>query len=312
MDAILQLPPLPPHDPAPLAPAPHRVIAEWPAGTFLENLAVLDDGSIAVTVLTEARVDRVALTGERTTLAQFDAPPTGIALSGGALFVAVGEPGAGNAALHRIDPATGDAEAWMDLPGIRFANGLTPFDDGRLLLAESHVGQLCLIDLAARSLSVWLADARLERAGGVDFLPGANGVKRFGESVMVSSNGRAELYRAAVTADGAGPLELVADRLRVDDLAFDVTGAAYLCTHIGHSLDRLAPDGARVTLAGPDQGMAGSTACAFGRQGAERRALYVTTTGGIIAPPGGVLQPAKLVRIDIGVDGHPLSPEHDV
>lgn len=309
MEAILDLPPLPPHDAAPIAAVAHRVIAEWPVGTFLENLAVLDDGDIAVTVLTEARVDRVSLAGVRTTLVQFEAPPTGIALSGGKLFVAVGEPGAGGAALHCIDPATGAAEPWMDLPGIRFANGLTPFDPGRLLLAESHLGQLCLIDLASRTLTVWLADERLERAPGVDFLPGANGVKRFGDSVMISSNGRAELYRAAVTPDGAGPLERVTDRLRVDDLAFDVTGAAYLCTHIGHSLDHLAPDGTRVTIAGPDQGMAGSTACAFGRDGAERRALYVTTTGGIIAPPGGVLQPAKLVRLEIGVDGCPVDQE---
>jgi len=306
MDAIFELPPLPPHDAAPLHPVEHSVIAEWPKGTFLENLAVLDDGDIAVTVLTEARVDRVTLSGERSVLAQFVAPPTGIALSDGNVFVAVGEPGAGGAALFRIDPKTGMHERWMDLSGVRFANGLSPFDPGRLLLADSHLGQLFLIDLAARTLTIWIADERLQRAAGIDFLPGANGVKRFGDSIFVSSNGRAELYRAAVTPAGAGPIELVSDRLRVDDFAFDVDGAAYLCTHIGHSLDRLAPDGARVSLAGPDQGMAGSTACAFGKQGVERIALYVVTTGGIIAPPGGVLQHAKLVRLNIGAQGYPL------
>jgi hypothetical protein len=51
MDAILALPPdLPPHDAAPLRPVGHRVIAEWAPGTFLKNLAVLDDGDIAVAV----------------------------------------------------------------------------------------------------------------------------------------------------------------------------------------------------------------------------------------------------------------------
>jgi len=309
MDAILQLPPLPPHDAAQLDPVPHRVIAEWPVGTFLENLTVLPNGDIAVTVLTEARVDRVTLTGERTTLAQFDAPPTGIASIGDDVFVAVGEPGAGEAALYRIDATSGDHERYMVLPGIVFANGLTPFDAGRLMLADSHLGQLCLIDLAARTISVWLTDARLERAAGIDFLPGANGVKRFGNSIMVSSNGRAELYRVEITETGAGALELVSERLRVDDLAFDVEGAAYLCTHIGHSLDRLTPDGTRVSLAGPDQGTAGSTACAFGRNENERRALYVTTTGGIITPPDGILQPARLVRLEIGIDGYALEQE---
>ena len=42
-------------------------------------------------------------------------------------------------------------------------------------------------------------------------------------------------------------------------------------------------------------------------QGMERRALYVTTTGGIVTPPGGVLQAAKLVRLEVGTDGYPLS-----
>ncbi len=308
MDAILALPPnLPPHDSAPMHPVAHRIIAAWPTGTFLENLAVLDDGDIAVSVLSEARIDRVSLLGERTTLTQFDEPPTGLSVIGGALFAAVGEPGHGEAKLWRIDPASGQGVLWMPLDDVAFANGLTPFDAGRLLLAESWLGRLYLLDLAAKTMSVWLEDERLTRAPDIDFLPGANGVKRFGNTVTVSSNGRALLLRASVLPDGSsGPLEMVAERLRVDDLAFDVTGAAYLCTHIGHSLDRLSPNGTRVSLGGPDQGLAGSTACAFGRKGTEQTALYVTTTGGILTPPGGVLQPARLVRLETGNKGYPL------
>lgn len=37
MDAIDLPPGLPPHDAAPLMPVPHTVVAEWPAGTFIEN-----------------------------------------------------------------------------------------------------------------------------------------------------------------------------------------------------------------------------------------------------------------------------------
>jgi len=313
MDAILQLPPhLPPHDAAPLRPVPHQILAEWPEGTFLENLAVLDDGDIAVAVMTEARIDRVSISGRRqsvrSTLIQLVEPPTGLCVINGFLYAAVGEPGGGRAHLWRIDPRTGTGEGWMALEGVVFANGLTPFDGSRLLLADSHLGKLFLIDLANKRTTVWIEDERLTRADGIPFLPGANGVKRFGNIVTVSSNGRALLLRATVLADGAaGPLEVIAERLRVDDLAFDVHGAIYLCTHIGHSLDRLSPSGKRVTLGGPMQGLAGSTACAFGREGAERQALYVTTTGGIVTPPGGVLQPAKLVRLEVGADGYPLS-----
>jgi sugar lactone lactonase YvrE len=305
MDAIFALPPnLPAHDAAPLHPVPHRTIAEWPLGTFLENLAVLDDGDIAVSVMTEGRIDRVSPSGARSPLIQFEAPVTGLCVLGAALFAAVGEPGAGAAQLWRIDPASGRGAAWMPLDGVAFANGLTPFGPHRMLLAESHHGRLCLVDVAARSTQTWFEHEWLTRAPGLDVLPGANGVKRFGDRVTLSSNGRALLLRVPVRPDGsAGALEVVAQRLRVDDLAFDVQGNAYLCTHIAHTLDRLGPGGERFSLGGPDQGLAGSTACAFGRHGTERRALYVTTTGGILTPPGGVLQPARLVRLEIGVDG---------
>ena len=309
MDPILQLPPdLPPHDPAPLETVPHRVIAEWPLGTFLENIAVLDNGDIAVAVLSEARIDRVTLGGARSTLIQLAAPPTGLAVIGGMLYAAVGEPGAAEPVLWQIDPATGAGAPHLAITGAIFANGLTPFDATRLLVTDSWQGRIYRIDLAAGTTTVWAEDPRLLRAPGFDFLPGANGVKRFGDQVMVSSTGPAQLLSIVVAPDGsAGEARLVAERLRVDDLAFDSAGNAYLTTHIGHSLDRIAPDGTRVTLAGPEQGLAGSTACAFGRHGEERRALYVTTTGGIVLPPDGVLQGAKLVRLEVGAEGHPLT-----
>jgi hypothetical protein len=314
MEAILSLPPtLPPHHAVELRPVPHRIVAEWPTGTFLENIAVLDDGAIAVSLLSDARIDRVSLTGERSTLRRFSAPVTGLAMLGGYLYAAVGEPGKETAALWRVDPRTGQAERWMALDGVVFANGVTPFDKTRLLIAESWAGQLVLTDITRKSTSVWLADERLTRAPGIDFLPGANGAKRFGARVLVSSTGRALLLEAMLSPDGsAGALTLVSEHLRVDDLAFDAAGNAYLCTHIGHSLDRLTPSGERVSLGGVAQGLAGATACAFGRDGLERSALYVTTTGGIVTPPEGLLQPAKLVRLEVGEAGYRLAAaEHE-
>jgi len=73
-----------------------------------------------------------------------------------------------------------------------------------------------------------------------------------------------------------------------------------------YSLVRLAPNGTRQTLAGPGEGMVGSTAAAFGRRTDDRTALYVTATGGVFAPFEGKLQPAKLVRLDVGIEGAPL------
>lgn len=307
MDPVLHLPPLPMHDPAPVTPVPASVVATWPTGTFLENLVVLDDRSIVVSVLSEARLDLVSPNGSVEVLHEFDAPVSGLAEANGRLFVAVGEAGAGQPALWMVDVPTRVAIPWMDLQDVAFANGVTPFAPGELLIADSWSGILWHVDVAQRQTRAWLQDERLTRAPGVDFLPGANGVKRFGDEVTVSSNGRALLLRAAVLADGrAGALELVADHLRVDDFAYDRAGRLYLTTHIGHSLDRLDRDGRRIGLGGVAQGLAGSTACAFGHGAGDARALFVTTTGGLLAPPNGILEPARLVRLEVDAIGHPL------
>ncbi len=44
---------------------------------------------------------------------------------------------------------------------------------------------------------------------------------------------------------------------------------------------------------------AGSTACAFGRAAGDAGALYVTTNGGMTAPWRGVVQEAKLLRLEM-------------
>lgn len=186
MDAILQLPPtLPPHDAAPVTVVPHRVVASWPAGTFVENLVVLDDRSIVVSVLSEARLDRIANDGDVTVLRQFDAPPTGLALVDGALFVAVGEPGGSAPTLWRLDPLTGNGEPWMTLDGLTFANGVTPFAPSELLIAESWHGQLCRVELAEKRVSVWIEDEPAD-AGTGDRLPAG---REWREAVRQRSNG---------------------------------------------------------------------------------------------------------------------------
>jgi hypothetical protein len=58
----------------------------------------------------------------------------------------------------------------------------------------------------------------------------------------------------------------------------------------------LYPDGRREDVAGHDQGIAGSTSVAIGNF--PSRALYVTTTGGLLSPPGDEVEPARLVRVN--------------
>jgi hypothetical protein len=52
--------------------------------------------------------------------------------------------------------------------------------------------------------------------------------------------------------------------------------------------------------------MVGATAVAFGRTAADRQAVYVTTTGGTMTVAPDELEPAKLVRVEVGVAGAEL------
>jgi hypothetical protein len=117
------------------------------------------------------------------------------------------------------------------------------------------------------------------------------------------------MVRVPIQPDGsAGNIEVAATRLSADDFAFGMSGSVYITTHPEHTLVRLEPSGARSTLAGPEQGMVGSTACAFGRAPGDENAIYVTTDGGFLIPHEGGIQDAKLVRMEVGEPGWPLLP----
>jgi hypothetical protein len=108
------------------------------------------------------------------------------------------------------------------------------------------------------------------------------------------------------TRRSAGVLELAFEDVRADDFAFSELKTMYIATHVAQSVLRLQADGTRTTIAGPSEGMVGSTACAFGRAPEDAHTLYVTTNGGLSLPYQGQLQDAKLVRLDLGERGAPL------
>lgn len=103
-------------------------------------------------------------------------------------------------------------------------------------------------------------------------------------------------------------MEVVAEELHTDDFAFAESGTTYIATHPAQTVMRLHPDGRRETIAGPDEGAVGCTACAFGRGGEDRKSVYVTTTGGLLYPYRGEIQDAKLLRLMVGERGQPLLP----
>jgi hypothetical protein len=297
----------PDHDGGQFAPI-LATVATWRAPAFLENVAIDAEGAVFVTVYSHNRVDRYdPATRATTPFAELPAPPMGLAFdASGALWITAGALRKGPGYVYRVQ-RDGAVRQWCELPDALFINGCTVHPNGgSLLVCESASGRILAIDLGQPGRrDVWLQEDRLQSV--VPGYPGANGIKIFDGWAWISVSGRGMMVRVPVRPDGsAGTLEIAATRLLADDFAFGMSGSAYITTHPEHTLVRLDPSGARTTLAGPEQGMVGSTACAFGRAPGDEQALYVTTDGGFLIPHQSGIQDAKLVRMEVGESGWPL------
>ena len=298
----------PDHDGGKLAPIEATTVATWRARAFLENLAIDAEGAVYVSVYSHNRVDRYdPATRATTPFAELPAPPMGLAFdASGVLWMTGGTLYQGPGYIWRVE-RSGAVRQWCELPDATLMNGCTMHPNGRTLLAcESASGHILAIDLGQPGRwEVWLQGDRLRSL--VPRYPGANGLKIREGWAWIGVSGRRLMVRAPIQPDGsAGGIEIASTRLLTDDFAFGMSGSVYAATHPEHTLVRLEPSGARTTLAGPEQGMIGSTACAFGRAPGDENAIYVTTDGGFLIPHESGIQDAKLVRMEVGEPGWPL------
>jgi sugar lactone lactonase YvrE len=298
----------PDHDGGKFAPIEATTVATWEARAFLENLAVDAEGAVFVTVYSHNRVDRYdPTTGATTTFAELPAPPMGLAFDpSGVLWVTGGTLREGPGYIWRVEQK-GAVRQWCKIRDALFINGCTMHPNGgSLLVCESASGHILTVDLDQPDRwDVWLQGDRLRPI--VPGYPGSNGIKIREDWAWISVSGRRLMVRVPIEPDGsAGNVEIAATRLLADDFAFGISGSVYITTHPEHTLVRLDPSGARTTLAGPEQGMVGSTACAFGRAPGDENALYVTTDGGFLIPHESGIQDAKLVRLEVGERGWPV------
>ena len=293
----------PPHQAAPTRKVPATTVASWPVGTFVENIVAYPDGGLVVAIHSKCELELIQSAKERRNFAQLPGPPTGLSLLGDDLFVSMGEPGKNGWSIRWVKP-NGSSEKLLDIPEALFLNGSTPFRSSSILVVDSILGQAIEIDTRTGQRKVWLDHDLLRKITANPMMPGVNGVKAFRGHVYFSNTERAKILRAPVKPDGAaGTPEVLAERFVGDDFALDMQGNLYVTTHVHNQLQRLSPTGERTVLAGVEEAMHGSTACAFGCGPNDRNCLYVTTTGGIIAPLDGRVREAKLMRLEIGVQG---------
>ncbi|UBF28825.1 DJ-1/PfpI family protein [Kovacikia minuta CCNUW1] len=299
-----QLPPIFTHTPEAIAPA--QIIAEFPVNTFLENIAANEQGDLFVTSYEEGKIYRVTPAGKVEEYASIGGNLAGIAFEPEGSLLAAGTVDQ-TPVVYRIDQ-TGAIATLITLPDAVFLNGMTYLTNNRYLIADSFKGAIWEIDATAKTAQIWLQHERLAPSEAkFPPFPAANGLKVYNNTVYISNTQRQQLIRIPLQADyTAGPLEVFLTNVNLDDFAFDAEGNLYAATHVYNSVVRISPDGQVTAIAKAEQGMAGSTALAFGRTSADSQSLYVTTNGGMSLPLSDGVQSGKVVRLDVGIAGHML------
>jgi hypothetical protein len=298
------LPPIFSETPTELSPA--RLIAEFPAQTFLESIVVSADNTLFVSSHLDGKVWRIGKDGVPVVHAAIAGKATGLAAlpTGGLLLSAWDEQNI--ATVFQISPQ-GAVEVVVKIPDAIFLNGMTHLMGDRYLIADSYRGAVWVLDIGTKIAQSWLEHPHLARSSPDKEFPAANGLKKFGDALYVSNTEKMQVVKIPIQADGSpGEPERWGPTVNLDDFAFDIAGNLYGTTHVYNSVVKIAPDGTMFTIAEAEQGMTGSTALAFGKRDGDRTAVYVVTNGGLSFPPPTGLEASKVVRLEVGMEGLPL------
>ena len=300
-----QLPPI--FDQTPKAIVPDFLFAEFPVNTFLENITVNAIGTLFVTSYEDGVIYEINPTGQRHEFARVDGKTAGLAFDQEGDLLVSGATAQGISAVFKV--AQSGVETLVTIADAIFLNGMTHLIDDRYLIADSYLGAIWEFNATQKSAKVWLEHDVLDRRSLENPIPGVNGLKIFQGTLYASNTQYQHLVRIPISSDGnPNTPEIFVQNANIDDFAFDVQGNLYGTTHIYDSVVRIAPDGTMTTIAEAEQGMTGSTALAFGRTEDDRTSIYVTTNGGMSLPPKTGIQPAKVVRLEVDVEGLAMTP----
>lgn len=242
------------------------VLASYPAGSFLENLEVQQDGRVLFTNYFSKTIEQLSAEGDTSTFATLTGFPVSlISIEGGYLVTAQsknfmsGEPN--NTQQFLLLDHNGNQTGQFDAPTALFLNGMVQLDNGDILVADSVAGAIWKVDLAAQSLELWLKHKALAGDPAQPNIPGANGLKRHSKGIAVSNTAQGSLFLISVDDNGqpTGAPERLAETGIIDDFWVADDDSIIFTTHTD-VLKQLSADGLVTDVLG--SGCNGCTAVA--------------------------------------------------
>jgi hypothetical protein len=261
---------------------PSQAIAEFPANTFLESIAIAPDNTLFITNHFEGQIIRIGQDQISSIHAAISGKATGLAFLPDHELLLTGWNEQGVSTIFKVS-AQGVVETLLTIPEASFLNGLTHFIGSRYLIADSYRGAIWELDIAQASMHIWLENPLLARTSIDKERPAVNGLKIFNDVLYASNTETQHIVQVPIVLDDhPGEPTIFIDRVNINDFAFDVSGNLYGTTHIYNSVVKITPDRKVTTIAQAEQGMAGSTALAFGRAEHDRTNIYVITGTGFL------------------------------
>ncbi len=289
-----------------LSLVPAKTIAEFPINTFLESIAIDSNNTLYITSHLDGKIYRIGDDDIPVIHAEVDGKATGLAFTPNGSLLLSGWNLENIPVVWEIS-SDGTVEVLVNIPDAIFLNGLTHLSDRRYLIADSYKGAIWELDVEQKQVRVWLEHPLLARNNLENGTPAVNGLKIFGNQLYASNTQNAQIIRVPLLKNyqSSAP-EIFIENVNLDDFAFDIAGNLYATTHVFNSVVKIDLSGNITTIAQAEQGMTGSTALAFGKTEESHFSVYVTTNGGMSLPPSSGVEVAKVVRLDVGVQGLPL------
>lgn len=276
-------------------------IAQFPLGTWVENIAVRRNGHLLVTLVSAPEVYEIipfnsSSSSSSTHLTfSFDGHSnvTGITEVQTDVF-AVCVDGKYLWKLQFSEGGNPQASLITMIPEAQLLNGMATLNSaqGIVIIADSIRGCIWRVDINTGEYELILEDETMQPEPVLDLILGINGLKMVGNTAYYTNTPKRLFCRVQldpVSGRATSPIDIITDTVEADDFAISSTGIAYLATIYQNEITRVLPQGETQVIAGSlnSSSIPNPTSGAFGRTLMDRNVLYVTTGGGAAAPING-------------------------
>lgn len=205
--------------------------------------------------------------------------------------------------LRSEEPAVSEIAS---LPEAGLLNGMTVLDSQTrtVLIADSARGVIWRLNTHTGAYSVALADETMQPAANARVQLGVNGVRVCGRNVYYTSTTQGLFCRVSIDATGStvSAFDVIASWPISDDFALRPDGSAYVAVNSLNEVIKVASTGETLIVIGSLNStiVAGATSARFGRTKSDHDLLYVTTSGGQVAPVNGTFtEGGKIVAMNL-------------